>query len=94
MQNYYGKYKDSANVEIIAVNMTTEERGLVSIKNFVEAYGLTFPIPLDSDGDVIDIDRIMTIPKTYIISTDGTIKQKIIGPSDEQTIKVIVDNLD
>jgi len=94
MQSYYEKYKDSANVEIIAVNMTTEERGLESIEKFVDAYGLTFPIPLDSDGEVIDMYRIMTIPTTYIISTDGTISQKIIGPMDEKTIKILVDNLD
>lgn len=94
MQNYYEKYKDSENVEIIAVNMTTEERGLVSIENFVESYGLTFPIPLDNDGEVIDSYRIMTIPTTFMISTDGTIKQKIMGPMDEKTIKGLVDNLD
>ena len=94
MQNYYAKNKDSANVEIIAVNMTTEERGLASIEKFVNAYGLTFPVPLDNDGEVMGMYRIMTIPTTYMISTDGTIKQKIIGPMDEKTIKELVDNLD
>lgn len=94
MQNYYEKYKDSADVEIIAVNMTTEERGLLSVEKFVEAYGLTFPIPLDNEGEVINNYRIMTIPTTYMISTDGTIKQKIMGPMDEKTIKELVDNLD
>lgn len=93
MQNYYAKNKDSANVEIIAVNLTTEERGLVSIEKFVDAYGLTFPIPLDNNGEVMDMYRIMTIPTTYMISTDGTIKHKIIGPMDEKTIKELVDNL-
>ena len=93
MQNYYAKNKDSANVEIIAVNLTTEERGLVSIEKFVDAYGLTFPISLDNNGEVMDMYRIMTIPTTYMISTDGTIKHKIIGPMDEKTIKELVDNL-
>lgn len=93
MQNFYAKNKDSANVEIIAVNLTTEERGLVSIEKFVDAYGLTFPIPLDNNGEVMDMYRIMTIPTTYMISMDGTIKHKIIGPMDEKTIKELVDNL-
>ncbi|PIC56979.1 thiol-disulfide oxidoreductase [Sporosarcina sp. P12(2017)] len=93
MQNFYAKNKDSANVEIIAVNLTTEERGLVSIEKFVDAYGLIFPIPLDNNGEVMDMYRIMTIPTTYMISMDGTIKHKIIGPMDEKTIKELVDNL-
>ncbi|MFD1927113.1 redoxin domain-containing protein [Sporosarcina siberiensis] len=94
MQNYYKKHKDSASVEIIAVNMTKEERGPESVKKFVDAYGLTFPIPLDSDGEVMGMYKIMSIPTTYMISTDGTIEQKFIGPMDEKTIKELVDNLD
>ncbi|MEK5069695.1 redoxin domain-containing protein [Sporosarcina sp. FSL K6-1508] len=95
MQNYYAKNKDSANVEIIAVNLTTAERGgLVGIEKFVDAYGLTFPIPLDNDGEVMDLYNILPIPTTYMISTDGKIMHKIIGPMDEKTIKELVDNLD
>nr|WP_186669589.1 redoxin domain-containing protein [Sporosarcina sp. BP05] len=95
MQNYYEKNKDSANVEIIAVNLTTAERGgLVGIEKFVDAYGLTFPIPLDNDGEVMGMYGVLAIPTTYMINTDGTIKQKIIGPMDEKTINEHVDNLD
>ncbi len=95
MQKYYEKNKESANVEIIAVNMTTTERGgLTGIKKFVDAYGLTFPIPLDNDGEVVDMYGVLTIPTTYMIGRDGTIQQKIIGPMDEKTINELVDNLD
>ncbi|ARF16820.1 peroxiredoxin family protein [Sporosarcina ureae] len=94
MQNYYRKNKDSANVEIIAVNMTKEERGTDSIQKFVDAYGLTFPIPLDKDGEVMEMYKIMSIPTTYMIGTDGTIRHKFIGPMDEETIKALVDDLD
>ncbi|PID14947.1 MULTISPECIES: redoxin domain-containing protein [unclassified Sporosarcina] len=95
IQNYYEKNKDSANVEIIAVNLTTAERsGLEGIEKFVDAYGLTFPIPLDNDGEVMNAYNILPIPTTYMIGTDGKIKHKIIGPMDEKTIKELVDNLD
>ena len=34
-----------------AVNMAnTERRGLKGIEEFIDSYGLTFPIPLDNDG--------------------------------------------
>lgn len=94
MQNYYKNNKDAANVEIIAVNMTSEERGgQKSIQKFVEEYGLTFPILLDSDGKVMDLYNIITIPTTYVISTDGVISQKILGPMDEKMINELVENL-
>ena len=55
MQKYYKKYKDNDNVEIIAVNLTkAERRGMKGVEEFIEAYGLTFPIPLDKEGTVMD----------------------------------------
>ncbi len=94
MQNYYKNKKDAANVEIIAVNMTSEERGgKKSIEKFVKEYGLTFPILLDNDGNVLDLYNIITIPTTYVIGTDGVISQKILGPMDEKMINELVENL-
>ena len=94
LQNYYQKNKDAANVEIIAVNMTSEERGgQKGIERFVKEYGLTFPIPLDEDGEVMDVYNIITIPTTYIIGTDGVISQKILGPMDEKMINELIENL-
>lgn len=94
MQKYYKANKDKDNVEIVAVNLTTaEKRGLKGVEEFIDAYGLTFPIPLDEDGTVMDAYQIIPIPTTYMIGTDGTIDQKIVGPMDEKTIKELVKNL-
>ena len=95
MENYYKKNKDSENVEIIAVNLTKQERkGLESVEQFVDAHGLTFPIPLDKDGKVMDAYKVLSIPTTFMLNTDGTIAQKIIAPMDEKTLKGLIENLE
>ena len=95
MQKYYKKYKDADNVEIIAVNLTTaERRGIKGVEEFIDVYGLTFPIPLDKEGTVMDDYRIIPIPTTFMIGTDGKISQKIVGPMDEKTLRDLVKNLD
>ena len=95
MEKFYKEYKDSANVEILAINMTTtERRGLPTIEKFVNAYGLTFPIPLDEDGDVTKAYGVISPPLTYFINTDGTIALTFNGSMDEQTLIELVDNLD
>jgi thiol-disulfide isomerase/thioredoxin len=95
MQKYYKKNKDKENVEIIAVNLTTtEKRGLKGVEEFIDAYGLTFPIPLDSDDIMREQYQFITIPTTYMIGTDGTIAHKIVGPIDEKRLKELVNNLD
>ncbi|GKV57920.1 hypothetical protein NCCP2222_38670 [Sporosarcina sp. NCCP-2222] len=95
MQNYYKNYSEEDNVEIVAVNLTTGEKlGLKGVEDFIDSYGLTFPIPLDKEGDVMDQYQAYTMPTTYMIQTDGTIAQKIIGPMDENMIRNLVDSMD
>lgn len=94
MQNYYESFAEDDNVEILAVNMSTQERrGMDGVEEFINSYGLTFPIPLDMEGEAIDDYKVMTIPTTYMINTDGSLGQKIIGPMDEKTIQMLVEQL-
>ena len=38
---------------------------------FVERFGLTFPIAIDSTGEILNAYNIYGIPRTYIIGKDG-----------------------
>lgn len=95
MQNYYRNSAENDNVEIVAVNLTTgENKGVKAVQEFVDAYELTFPIPLDELGDVGDSYQAFQIPTTYMLNTDGTIAHKIIGPMDESMMEGLVQDLD
>lgn len=95
MQNYYENYAEEDNVEILAVNMSTQERkGMDGIEEFIDSYGLTFPIPLDTEGEASGSYEVMTIPTTYMVNTDGTLAQKIVGPMDEKTIRMLVEQIE
>lgn len=92
MEEYYQKNKDLENVEIIAVNMTKSEKpGMV--KKFVDSYGLTFPIPLDEEGKVMNAYQIIPLPTTYMINTDGTIAHQISGPINGKLLNELGNNL-
>ena len=94
MEKFYKKHKDKENVEIIAVNLLSVERqGRQGVEQFIDAYGLTFPIPLDKDGAIMDAYQVITIPTTFMLGTDGTIVHKIVGPMDEKMMKDLVSNL-
>lgn len=95
MQKYYETHRDDTDFEMIAVNLTTSERrGHEGIEEFVDAYGLTFPIPLDEDGKVGEAYNAISIPTTYMLGTDGTVGQKIVGPMDEEMMADLIDNLE
>ncbi|MFS0575461.1 TlpA disulfide reductase family protein [Sporosarcina sp. 179-K 3D1 HS] len=91
MQKYYKKNAVKDNVEFLAVNLTSgEKKGLPAVEQFVDAYGLTFPIPLDETGEIAQQYQVMIIPTTYFIGTDGVIFHRHIGPMDEKIIKSLV----
>lgn len=91
MQNYYENNKDK-NVTILAVNLTSMDKGIEKVKTFVKDYGLTFPIPMDEDGDVGDLYQAFTIPTSYILDEKGRIQQKIVGPMDEEMMSSLLED--
>lgn len=93
MEKYYKKNKDLKNVEIIAVNMTSEDRP-ETVRKFIDKHELTYLIPLDYKGVVMEEYQILTLPTTYIINTDGTIAHQIIGPLEEKQLEELVSNLE
>lgn len=94
MQKYYDEQAQDENVEILAVNLTTEDRGMDKINAFVEEFALTFPIPMDVDGDVGDVYQAATIPTSYIIDTEGRVQNKIVGPMNEEMMEDFIENME
>jgi len=75
MEELYPKYKDK-DVEIIAVSL---DAAPLVIHKFINKYNLTFPIPHDSKGQVMDLYKIGPITSTFFIGPDGKIVDKVEG---------------
>ncbi|CAN7204903.1 redoxin domain-containing protein [Rossellomorea sp. LjRoot5] len=90
MEQYYEKNAKKEKVEILAVNLTSQDEGEKAVQEFVDGYELTFPILMDEKGDVGDEYRAFTIPTTYMIDTNGLIQHKIVGPMNEEMMGEMV----
>lgn len=64
------------------------------INAFVEEFALTFPIPMDVDGDVGDVYQAATIPTSYMIDTEGRVQNKIVGPMNEEMMEDFIENME
>ncbi|HSP21696.1 MAG TPA: redoxin domain-containing protein [Planococcus sp. (in: firmicutes)] len=93
MQKFYEANKDKG-IEVLAVNLTSIDKGEESVHAFVEEFGLTFPIPMDRDGTLGPQYQAVTIPTTYIIDTEGIIQKKIVGPMDEAMMQKLTSSID
>ncbi|EGA89248.1 cytochrome c biogenesis protein [Planococcus donghaensis MPA1U2] len=94
MQKYFEEQAEEANVVILAVNLTTEDKGLKKIEDFVEEFGLEFSIPMDEKGAVGSTYQTVSIPTSYIIDTKGRIQNKIVGPMDEPMMEQLVKEME
>ncbi|WP_034764376.1 peroxiredoxin family protein [Rossellomorea vietnamensis] len=94
MEQYYEKNAKKENVEILAVNLTSQDDGEKAVQQFVDGYELTFPILMDEKGDIGDEYRAFTIPTTYMIDTNGLIQHKIVGPMNEEMMGKMVGGME
>ncbi|WP_298826856.1 redoxin domain-containing protein [uncultured Planococcus sp.] len=94
MQSYYDEQAEDENVVILAVNLTTKDKGLGKIEEFVEEFGLEFPIPMDENGDVGSTYQAASIPTSYMIDTNGRIQNKVVGPMDEPMMEQLIAELE
>lgn len=97
MQNFYETKAKERNVEVVAVNLTSAERGgnvHEKVDKFIKEYGLTFTVPLDEEGEIGKTYEAFTIPTTYIVDSKGKIEKKIIGPMDEEMMEKLTSEID
>jgi peroxiredoxin len=94
MEQYYEKNAKKEKVEILAVNLTSQDEGEKAVQQFVDGYELTFPILMDEKGDIGDEYRAFTIPTTYMIDTNGLIQHKIVGPMNEEMMGKMVEGME
>lgn len=69
---------------IIGVNVRANEpagtAGDAKIKSFAEQYGVTYPIAIDTRGDVGRQYQVYVLPTTFFIDPAGTVRYARFGP--------------
>ncbi|WP_281890257.1 redoxin domain-containing protein [Paenibacillus sp. YYML68] len=75
------------DVVIVGVNATHTEASLPVVQAWIEEWGVTFPIPLDSTGEVGKQYRVQAYPATFVLDEEGRIREKHQGPMNELMLK-------
>jgi len=77
MQKIYDDYKDQ-NFTILAINMTHQDE-VGNIPDFLNRYGLSFPVLLEESGQVAKTYQVRSLPTSFFIDPDGIIQDIVIG---------------
>jgi len=72
MQKLYEE--ENVDIEILAINITESEPSEENVKQFVEDFGLTFPILMDRKTEVASNYQVQAYPTSYMIDSKGVIR--------------------
>lgn len=88
MPHFEDAYKQYGNdVEFVMVNLTSGSReSFESASEFIEDSGYTFPVLYDNVGYAAYAYQVSSIPTTYFINENGSIKAKVNGAISAQTL--------
>ncbi len=92
MEKFYKKQK-SKGIEILAVNLTKTEKKRTDVPDFIKAYGITFPVLLDEETEVAQMYQVSSIPTSYLIDSDGVIREKLVGPMNEDMMTELLSRI-
>lgn len=82
MANQYEVFKDRG-VEIVAVNVGESN---IAVKNFMDAYGVNFPVAMDKDRQVTEAYDITPLPTTFLVNPEGKVIKVIKGTMTERNV--------
>lgn len=88
-EKLYRRYR-SEGVTVLAVTM--DKNATLQIKSFVDEHDLSFPVLLDSEGEVERLYPSMTVPFTYVIDRKGRVVARVDGAKNwesEETFEAI-----
>lgn len=84
LQRFYEEYQDRGLV-ILGVNVTQQDT-LADAQAYVSEFKITFPVPLDENGEALRAFRVPGLPTSFFIDQQGFIRNVVIGKMDWATM--------
>lgn len=76
--------------EVVSINIRENE---LPVSNFAKQMGLTFPIWMDKDREVVKQYKIGPIPSSFFINREGEIIKRIEGPLQLGQLQQLIDQI-
>jgi thiol-disulfide isomerase/thioredoxin len=86
IQKIYEEYQEMGLVVLAINNQGSPEE----VSNYGKENGLSFPLLLDSDGQISGNYRVGAFPTSFFVDQDGIIRRIVIGSMDGQRLKDII----
>ena len=86
LEPIYQQYREQGLV-VLALNVMQPPE---VAEKFVKNLGISYPILLDREGEVMRNYRVMGLPVTYVIDRKGLVRSRIIGESTPDALRQVI----
>lgn len=86
----YTEYED--DIELLAINMTHTDQQQ-GIDDFVQKYGISFPVLLDPDGSISKDYEVLAVPTTFFVDRHGIIQHVTKGMLTGEQLQTQIESL-
>lgn len=87
LQALYTETGAGTTFELLAINM---REALEPAAAYGVELGLTFPLVLDVEGLLADSFRVTMLPTTYIIDSEGVVREQHLGPLNREQLRELL----
>lgn len=82
--------RQGAGFTVLALNL---QEGSRQARIFAEKYAVTFTVLLDSKGEVAKAYRLTGLPESWIVGSEGILREHKIGPFTRNELSFMLDNV-
>jgi thiol-disulfide isomerase/thioredoxin len=93
MPGFQRVYQDYRDQGFLVLGVSRDHGGPARVEAFLEQRGITFPVAMAADADLGGITNVTTLPTSYLMGRDGTIRHTVEGLFAEPALRLAVRKL-
>lgn len=79
MPGFQRVYEDYRDQGFLVLGVSRDHEGPDKVRIFLQQKGITYPVAMAAQADLGGITNVQTLPTSYLIGRDGTIRHKVEG---------------
>jgi len=79
VMNYYKRYADKQDTEVITVLLDNADKSKSAAKDFFNMYGIKFPIIGNENNKITDAYNVNSVPTAFFVDKKGIVRDVFIG---------------
>jgi thiol-disulfide isomerase/thioredoxin len=93
MPGFQDVYEEYGNEGFTVIGISRDTGDPARVRTFLRERGITYPIAMARDVELAGLDRVESLPTSFLIDRGGTIRHRVVGFFAEPALRLAVRRL-